>query len=605
VGIPHSLATGEDDIVRPAHASCNEKAGAELGAAITEYGRQQLQKELRSRNSDNDIEPKENKVEFFTQHSVVPALRDLVIRPTPESAGIEQPFDSDSPIINIPEPITPDFDNPVWDIAPWLDDLRAVPANATWPRLMSPPHSAAVGSHGPKVFRFAASRGIEFRWWQRLALMRLLEFDNDGHLVWVDALLSTARQVGKSVALRELALWRISPEGRACFGGLEQLVLHTAKDLAICREIQRPARIWARDFGWKTREQNGHEEIMSEAGDRWLIRAKSAVYGYASTLALVDEAWGCEPRIVEDGIEPTLTEQEFGQLIFFSTAHRYCSPLVPVRRAGMMRDFGNPEASSLLLEWSAPRDSDIDDIDGWRLASPHWTPGRQRLIEKKSRQALGRSDDPDEDDPVEGFKSQYLNIWRLRQITDNTAVEPLIDSDAWAHLTDLYAAPAEGIPLTVAVADYLGLRAAGAAACQLPDGRVLVWGGAFDSVQDAFSWASFTIGTRPNCRLLVGRSLSTREASEWCPRAEVSRVSTEITGQAFSLLRSLARAGRLAHSGDEALNRQAATVMLAPTASGALTQAHKGIRADFLHAAAWAVTDTAIPAEKPLDFYVY
>jgi hypothetical protein len=423
-------------------------------------------------------------------------------------------------------------------------------------------------------------------------------------MVWIEALLSTARQVGKSVALRELALWRITPEARSLYGNCEQLVLHTAKGLDIAREIQRPARQWARENGWSAREQNGHEEIMAPGGDRWLIRAKSATYGYASTLALIDEAWAVEPRIVEEGIEPTLAEQEYGQLVLFSTAHRYASPLVPVRRAAVLADWEAP-SGSLLLEWSAMRDADIDDPAAWKAASPHWTPGRERLISTKAKRAYGRSDDPLEDDPVEGFKSQYLNVWRPRAIVDNTATEPLTDPDHWARLGDLYAAPPDGVPLSVAVSDFLGLKAAGAAACHLPDGRVLIWGGSFDSVPDAFAWASFTIGQRPNCRMTLGRTLPVTEAKAWCPRADIQRVTPDINASAFPLFRSLVRAGRVAHSGDEDLTKQATAVALSPTASGGLTQAHKGIRADLLHAAAWALADAATPSEKPLDFYVY
>src|SRR5262245_2155535 len=37
------------------------------------------------------------------------------------------------------EPVGFPADDRAWDVG-WLDDLRDVPANATWPRLMTPPH---------------------------------------------------------------------------------------------------------------------------------------------------------------------------------------------------------------------------------------------------------------------------------------------------------------------------------------------------------------------------------------------------------------------------------------------------------------------------------
>ena len=90
-----------------------------------------------------------------------------------------------------------------------------------------------------------------------------------------------SRQLGKSWLLRELCLWRIHQGERF---GEPQDVLHTGKDLAICKEVQRPARIWAkaRPDEYRVREVNGQEEIeLLEDGSRWMLRAKEAVYGYA------------------------------------------------------------------------------------------------------------------------------------------------------------------------------------------------------------------------------------------------------------------------------------------------------------------------------------
>jgi hypothetical protein len=433
----------------------------------------------------------------------------------------------------------------------------------------------------------------------------------EGRLVWLDAFVSTARQVGKSVGLRELALWRMT--ATAHFGGEVQTVLHTGKDVASCREVQRLARAWAREHpdGWVTRESNGKEEIESPDGSRWLIRGKGSVYSYAATLALVDESWGVDASVVEDGIEPTLTEQENGQLVMFSTAHRRCTSLVPLRRGALLAGYdleADPEEppASLLLEWSAPRDADIADRSAWRLASPHWTRARERMLSNKLRRAMsGQSSDPDEDDPLESFRAQYLNVWPRRRWVASSSTEPLTDRDSWRHLTDIHAgAPADG-PLVVAVDDYLGLRAAAAAVAPLPDGRLLVWGGEFDSPADAYAWASFTIGRRAGSRVILGRSLLVADAEDWLPDATVERASSAATGVGLPLLRSLIRAGKIAHSGDRALEDQVSTVGLSPTINGGLTQAHRGVRADLLHAVAWSVAATAQPADQPLEFYVY
>src|SRR4029077_12314398 len=41
---------------------------------------------------------------------------------------------------------TPGPDDRMWNV-PWLDDLRSVPDDAWWPRIMSAPHPLAVGSY--------------------------------------------------------------------------------------------------------------------------------------------------------------------------------------------------------------------------------------------------------------------------------------------------------------------------------------------------------------------------------------------------------------------------------------------------------------------------
>jgi hypothetical protein len=224
------------------------------------------------------------------------------------------------------------------------------------------------------------------------------------------------------------------------------------------------------------------------------------------------------------------------------------------------------------------------------------------LLEAKlARVNAGHSIDPDEDDPEASFRAQFLNVWPRRRVVTSAVPEPLIDAEAWGNLADLYAAPPEGAPLMVAVDDYLGLRAAAAACCPLPDGRFLVWGGVFDSPADAYAWASFTVGAREGCRVVIGRTLVEAEARDWLPTAIVERVATAATAAALPLLRSLARQGKVAHSGDPALASQVTTVGLVPTIGGGLTQAHRGVRADLLHAVAWAVVES----KQPVAFFVF
>jgi hypothetical protein len=217
-------------------------------------------------------------------------------------------------------------DHAVWDVS-WLDPLRDVPANASWPRLMTPPHAAAVGSLGPDFAAAAKDRmGRPLRWWQQLAATRLLEHDEDGKLLWKAGLVSTSRQVGKSWLLRELLMWRLTQGWR--FGGEPQMLLHVSRDVGVGRWIQREARSWARQLPdlFRVREANGLESIeYLPDGSVWLLKSKLGVYGHSASMAVVDEAWGIAADHVEDGLWPTLVERSSSQMVLCSTAHPQAS----------------------------------------------------------------------------------------------------------------------------------------------------------------------------------------------------------------------------------------------------------------------------------------
>src|SRR4051812_33258669 len=71
-------------------------------------------------------------------------------------------------------------DDARWRV-PWLEELRRVPGDAVWPRLMTVPHPRATGSLGAEFVGWAEARtGGRLRWWQRLVAVRLLEHDRDG-----------------------------------------------------------------------------------------------------------------------------------------------------------------------------------------------------------------------------------------------------------------------------------------------------------------------------------------------------------------------------------------------------------------------------------------
>jgi hypothetical protein len=456
---------------------------------------------------------------------------------------------------------------------------------------MTAPHPRAVGSYGDEFAAFAEMRtGRPLRWWQRLVATRLLEYDAAGSLVWLVLLLTMARQVGKSWLLREFCVWRIHQADRY---GEEQLVINTGKDISVCKEVQRPARAWAKErkaLGYDVREANGQEEISTPDGSRWMLRARESVYGYSASAAAVDEAWAVSPGAVEDGLEPTMPERAQPQLLLVSTAHRKATPLMVMRRADALASLQTP-TDVLLIEWSAPPGADVADRSAWRAASPYWSDRRERLIESSLRRALGgATDDPWEDDPLEAFRSQWLNVWPQHAVGASANDEALLDEGVWAGLIDRGVMPTG--ELVLALEDWYGTGAAAAAASRLDDGRVMVWGATFARRAGAVAWLTQLAELHPGSRLRVGASLERSEELVGIPVEGIEGCGLAQTRTSLSGLRELVADDRLIHDGGIDLDGQLRGLRVVRTTLGLSVSLRSG-RHDLAKCAAWAAASAA------------
>jgi hypothetical protein len=168
----------------------------------------------------------------------------------------------------------------------------------------------------------------------------------------------------------------------------------------------------------------------------------------------------------------------------------------------------------LLVEWSAPRGAPIDDQGAWRLASPHWTPQRQRLITRRlEAMYAGETQDATESDPASSFRAQWLNQWP-RGLTVLQG-EELLPPRLWAGLAE------DGVrssgPLYVAVEDNYGHGAAVAAASVLDDGRLEVDGWLTEDWDTALDDVRLLGVTREIREILVGASMFDRVPSLMVP----------------------------------------------------------------------------------------
>jgi hypothetical protein len=457
---------------------------------------------------------------------------------------------------------------------------------------MTVPHPAAVGSIGPEFIAQAEARsGRSLRWWQRLVATRLLEVDDQERLVWETLLLTMARQLGKSWLLRELLLWRIGESDRF---GEPQDCFHTGKDLDVCTEVLRPAMFWADEQpGYKVRRANGAQGIELADHSRWLVRARGGAYGHSVSVAAVDEAWKVRPGIVEEGVVPTMVEREQPQLWLISTAHREATSLMLTRRQVALSNLELGDGD-LLIEWSTPKTFELDDVNGWRLASPHWTAQRQRVVGKQLEAVLAGEAEVSEDemDPVEAFRAQWLNQWPNRSIPVG-AGELLLPAGLWAYLREPDLA-ADG-PLFVAVEDKYGTGAAVAAAAKLSDGRVEVDGWLCPDWESAVRDLQTLLVTRRVRQVGVGGSMLTSlPAGLWPTPRPVGGAETRA---GLALLRDLAAGGMVVHDDTPDLDEAMAVAMVRERATGLALE--PAAATHLVKAMVWALHAAAQPSRVP------
>jgi len=464
-----------------------------------------------------------------------------------------------------------------------LADLLPFPPNVAYPLLQSPPPADAVGSYGLEAEAWIqAEFGVRLRHWQRWALRLQWAHRRDGSLCYGTVLESTPRRAGKSVRLRTAAAYRTD---HADLFGEQQLVLLAGKDTAIVLEHHRRTWRWAQERGWALRRRTGAEEIEAPDGSRFIIRGKDSVYGYDTGYGIADEAWGIDPYVVDEGLEPSLLDRRNPQLHLVSTSHRRATPLMR-RRINNAIATGFEDPSVLVLVWAAPPGADLGDRRVWRAASPYWTKERETFVASKYENALAGEADPDADDPdpLQGWASQYLNTGWWADPAGSLRGDTAVSESEWRAL----GGHVLGVPRVAAVEAWFQSGAGLVLAERLPDGRVGVSAQVFGDVPAAHA-AAVASGAPV---VLVGKSIA------------VGMDGVEPTGgttrQAVLELRRIVDDGVLMHDGSAALAEQVLALRTAPGPDGPRLVSRA--RADLIKACVWAVARARVVVEEPAVF---
>ena len=265
------------------------------------------------------------------------------------------------------------------EVQPDLADTGLIEANAGGalaipPRLETPIGFTSVPStFGDEVAELSRQiLGIELMPWQIHALRGMLAHDGTGNLLHKRSLVSVARQNGKSVALKALALWWLVKQ--PVHRGEKQLVISTAHklDLAVAL-FQDLAPILEAQFGAKIKWSYGRNECELPDGTKWLIQASSgaAFHGRSPDLILADEIWDVSLDVIFNGAIPSQRARKNSLFSAWSTAGTESSAaFLKLREEGLKQIDERKPGRLYMAEWSPPAGVDPFDEAFWHFANP-------------------------------------------------------------------------------------------------------------------------------------------------------------------------------------------------------------------------------------------
>lgn len=447
-----------------------------------------------------------------------------------------------------------------------------------WPRIM-PDLPPDVGFElGDAAIGWIDSRmaGSPLMGWQRLVLRTALATVPDRRapggrrLLFSTVVVRLARQQGKTYKARRLLAWRLL-EGERVFGQPQRLI-NTHPDGVQAVRLLEPV---ARQFGYMRGGTPGFSKqtfmgqwfpggVESEESAAWFARAMTtnALTGNQGiTFTYVDELQDAKDQQVTEALGGSLSGSRVvqPQRWFTGTGEKPHSELL----RKMRKRIGRP--GMCWLEWSAPPGTDAADENGWRWASPDWSPARLEYLREQLVELGPRE-----------FAANYL-------LTDDlTSRVPWLDEGAW------WASRVPGVlpgPGGVAAVEDEPGGPGGFAAYAWVDDRVHVVARRFDRLADAYGWAD---GVGPSS-WLVGYSL--RKSAEATARLAEPRSNVD-TASALPEFRRMVAEDALRWDGDQLADN--ATVLVVKdndTRSGLQVIPTEGIHSAGVRCAAWAACD--------------
>ena len=526
------------DNLQPAHLSCNSRKGAIQQNKRTAINAQQRQ----TKQTPND-KP------FFSDQELTPTL-------------ISSVFFENQPELAV----TGEMPKDDWRIGREQPRLESI--------------DVGTFSYGPQVAAWAQRHmQVELMPWQVYAISQQLAHDGSGKLQFREALVSTARQNGKSVALQALLGWWIT-EGAIIRGG-PQSVMSVANKLDRAEAIfPLLANILVDSFGGKKLAAIGRKSVEMPDGSRWEIRAATkSLHGGSHDLVLVDELWDIDEGVIDDALRPSMIARKSPLLSCWSTAGDQSSDTMIKMRSQAMADIDKGNTSPLYFaEWSMPAHLNPLDEKNW-----HWAnPSLGTTITVEALRAVSKKD---------SFMRAHLNQWI-------TARGAWLDLGIWERNKTETPMPEGGflsVDTSMDDARYVGVRAAEV------DGKVIVQ-------------VEFVVETEADMWQEIARVMANTEVQLLItPTLDIHvplplRRRTTITGYAeltkfTTLVRSMIHEGRVQHHGESLLADHVSRAVLVKTPTGAVISSQKSPGPiELCRVMVWAASAASRPKsnQKPM-----
>jgi hypothetical protein len=235
--------------------------------------------------------------------------------------------------------------------------------------------------------------------WQRHVLNGQLCHDGSGNLQFREALVSTARQQGKSVALQALIGWWITD--LAVMRGKPQAVLSVANKLDRAEAIFGfIAPILVDKFGGKAANAMGRKSIKMPDGSTWEVRAATPnLHGGSYDLIVIDELWNISAAVVDEALRPSQIARTNPLLSMWSTAGDESSAAMIQFREQAISEIDNGSTGNVYFaEYSMAPGSDPRLETNWVMANP----AMNQTVTVEALRAVSKKD---------SFLRAHLNMW--------------------------------------------------------------------------------------------------------------------------------------------------------------------------------------------------